>query len=67
MGTCVTTPRAQAEDSRADELWADLLARVAQGDQGALAEFYDATVRYVFGLVLKILRDHASAEEAAGQ
>ena len=65
MGTCVTTPRAQAEDSRADELWADLLARVAQGDQGALAEFYDATVRYVFGLVLKILRDHASAEEVA--
>ncbi len=63
MGTCVTAPRAQAEDSRAHELWADLLARTAQGDQGALAELYDATARYVFGLGLRILGDQPSAEE----
>ena len=43
MGIRVTAPPAQAEDSRAPELWADLIARMARGDQGALAEFYDAT------------------------
>ena len=59
----MTAPRAQTEGSRANELWADLLARVSQGDQGAVAEFYDASSRYVFGLVLRILGDRPSAEE----
>ncbi len=63
MGTCVAPPRAQADVPRAGELWAGLLARVAQGDQGAVAEFYDASSRYVFGLTLRILGDRESAEE----
>ena len=33
------------------------------GDQGALAEFYDDSSRYVFGLTLRILGDRESAEE----
>ena len=63
MGTSVAAPRAQAEGSRADKLWAELLARTARGDRRAVAEFYDVTVRNVFGLVLHTLGDYASAEE----
>jgi RNA polymerase sigma-70 factor, ECF subfamily len=44
---------------------APVMARVAQGDQGAFAEFYDATSRTVFGIVLRVLRDRAQAEEVA--
>lgn len=44
---------------------AELLARVAGGDQDAFADFYDATSRTVFGIVLSVLRDRAQAEEVA--
>ena len=40
-----------------------LMARVAEGDQQAFAEVYDATSRTVFGIVLRVLRDRAQAEE----
>jgi RNA polymerase sigma-70 factor, ECF subfamily len=43
----------------------ELLRRVAEGDQAAFAEFYDATSRTVFGIVLSVLRDRAQAEEVA--
>jgi RNA polymerase sigma-70 factor (ECF subfamily) len=41
----------------------DLLTRVAQGDQQAFAELYDRTSSRVFGLVKRLLRDHAQSEE----
>lgn len=41
----------------------DLLARVAQGDRDAFAELYDRTASRVFGLVKRLLRDHAQSEE----
>ena len=41
----------------------DLLGRVAQGDQAAFAELYDRTAPRVFGLVKRLLRDHAQSEE----
>lgn len=41
-----------------------LLSRMAVGDEDALGGFYDATNRRVFGLVLRIVRDRAAAEEA---
>ena len=41
----------------------DLLGRVAQGDQQAFAELYDRTASRVFGLVKRLLRDHAQSEE----
>lgn len=41
------------------------MARVAEGDQAAFATFYDATSRTVFGIVLRVLRDRAQAEEVA--
>lgn len=44
---------------------ADLLVKVASGDQEAFAAFYDATSRVVFGIVLNVVRDRAQAEEVA--
>jgi len=46
-----------------EQEWAGLLARIAVGDQSALAELYDASSAKVFGLAMKILGDHAAAEE----
>ncbi len=46
-----------------EQEWAGLLARIALGDQSALAELYDASSARVFGLAMKILGDHAAAEE----
>lgn len=40
-----------------------LIRRAAGGDQAALADLYDATSRYVFGLALRILQDRSTAEE----
>lgn len=42
---------------------ATLLNRSARGDQTAFAELYDATARRVHGLVLRVVRDPAQAEE----
>ena len=42
---------------------ADLLRRSARGDEPAFAALYDATSRRVFGLVLRVVRDHAMSEE----
>lgn len=40
-----------------------IMARVARGEQAAFADLYDATSRSVFGIVLRVLRDRAQAEE----
>ena len=40
-----------------------LLDRSAAGDQGAFAELYDAVAPLVFGVVTRVLRDRAQAEE----
>jgi RNA polymerase sigma-70 factor (ECF subfamily) len=44
---------------------AELMDRIATGDQAAFADFYDATSRTVYGIVLRVLRDRAQAEEVA--
>ncbi|MDX2252912.1 MAG: sigma-70 family RNA polymerase sigma factor [Nitrospira sp.] len=49
--------------SAQDQEWSQLIALTAQGDQGALATFYDRTSPQVFGLVLKILDNREAAEE----
>lgn len=46
-----------------DQEWSQLIALTAQGDQTALAAFYDRTSPQVFGLVLKILNNREAAEE----
>jgi RNA polymerase sigma-70 factor (ECF subfamily) len=55
--TSETTKAAQ------DKEWTQLIALTAQGDQTALAMFYDRTSPLVFGLVLKILNNREAAEE----
>jgi len=42
---------------------AQLLSRCARGDEQAFAALYDATSRRVHGLVLRVVRDPAQAEE----
>lgn len=59
----VKTKKRRDEDT-ASALLADLCARIARGDEPALADFYDLTRRRVFGLCLAILRDSATAEDA---
>lgn len=44
--------------------WAGLLYKIAAGDRAALGAFYDETSPLVFGLLLRITADRASAEEA---
>jgi RNA polymerase sigma-70 factor, ECF subfamily len=46
-----------------NEALALLLKRCARGDEEAFAELYDATSARVFGLVLRVVRDRAQAEE----
>lgn len=42
-----------------------LMRLVAKGDQDAFAALYDATSAFVFGIALRVCRDHARAEEVA--
>jgi RNA polymerase sigma-70 factor (ECF subfamily) len=51
-----------AWSERSQEL-AQLLARAGLGDRRAFAELYDKTSGYLFGVVLRIQRDRAVAEE----
>ena len=52
-----------AEDGSAGDLAAELLARVASGDQDAFAELYDLLSARVFGLILRIVVNRAQSEE----
>jgi hypothetical protein len=52
------TPAADPQENLAS-----LLARMADGDEAALAAFYDATVAKAYGLALRIVGTPAAAEE----
>ncbi len=52
-----------AEDGSAGDLAAELLARVASGDQDAFASLYDLLSARVFGLILRIVVNRAQSEE----
>ena len=64
MSRVVPTPRGEHSPGRhtADPL-AGLLRRSARGDQQAFAELYDAVAARVHGLVLRVVRDPAQADE----
>jgi RNA polymerase sigma-70 factor (ECF subfamily) len=55
-------PTPQTPPERRAGVESDLLLRCSRGDEQALAELYDRTSAHVFGLALRILRDHAQAE-----
>ncbi|WP_276314493.1 sigma-70 family RNA polymerase sigma factor [Streptomyces sp. Z26] len=58
------SPDLAASQEAAPDL-AELLARVARGDQDAFASVYDAVAGPVLGLVRSVLRDPAQSEEVA--
>ena len=51
------------EDGTARDAVADLLLRVADGDQSAFAELYDSLSARVFGLILRVLVNRSQSEE----
>jgi len=56
---------AAEKQSRAerDALDAGAMARILDGDDSAVAELYDRHAAFVFGVALKIVRDHDEAED----
>lgn len=56
-------PGAQAPGEPASTQLAALLRQSALGDEAAFARLYDATAARVHGLVLRVVRDRAQAEE----
>jgi len=57
------SPLDSREIKTRDDDWAALIKRVADGDQFALTALYDSTSRLVFGLILRVVGDRATAEE----
>ena len=51
------------EASGRDQDLVSLVESVAAGDQSALAALYDATNRFIYSLILRVLGDMGSAEE----
>lgn len=51
------------EDGSAGDLAADLLLRVAGGDQRAFTDLYDMLSSRVFGLILRVLVNRSQSEE----
>ena len=58
--TAFPAPRPALEASPLDPM----VARMARGDQSALAELYDATAGLLHATCVRILRDPAAAEES---
>ena len=56
-------PSGDSSPEGRDVTLADLLRRSAKGDQAAFSSLYDATAARVYGLVLRVVRDPAQAEE----
>lgn len=54
---------AEETKSAQDLEWAQLIALTAQGDQTALATFYDRSSPQVFGFIYKILNNREATEE----
>ena len=66
MGDMTRLPFAGSGEHPAEDVespLSELLRRSARGDQAAFAELYDATAARVHGLVLRVVRDPAQADE----
>ncbi|MFD6454300.1 RNA polymerase subunit sigma, partial [Nocardia sp. NPDC060220] len=58
-------PTGDRRDHAVQQQLVDLLDDVAAGDRAAFAEFYRATSPRVFGLALRVVRNHGAAEDIA--
>ncbi|MBI1349718.1 MAG: sigma-70 family RNA polymerase sigma factor [Actinomycetales bacterium] len=63
MDPSVAPSSGQAPVEGATALLTHLLARASRGDEAAFAELYDQTSARVYGLVRRVVRDPAQAEE----
>lgn len=61
--SAMTTSRPRASGAEQHVAADEALSAAASGDQHAFAVFYDATAGAVHGVVLRVLRDPAQAEE----
>jgi RNA polymerase sigma-70 factor, ECF subfamily len=59
----LSSPEHSSEHEARNQAWAALVGRVAGGEQDALTALYDATNRLIFGLLMRILGNSATAEE----
>ena len=60
-------PNAQQDFRESDEVELQaLLRRVAVRDEQALGSFYDRTLSRIYGLILRVVRNPADAEEVVG-
>lgn len=59
----VSTPLSLIEPNLRNKQLAELISQIASQDQEAMSTLYDTTNRLVYGLLLRILNDHATAEE----
>ena len=57
------SPQDSIELRARDQDLASLIRKVADGDQSGLTALYDSTSRLIFGLILRIVNDRATAEE----
>jgi RNA polymerase sigma-70 factor (ECF subfamily) len=62
--TTVPFPGSRAAAAEPPDL-GDLLRRVARGDEAAFATLYDVVSARIYGLIRRVLRDPAQAEEVA--
>lgn len=58
-----TRDRATADATLNDDALASVLIRCGRGDQAAFASLYDQLAAYVYGVVLRVVRDHSQTEE----
>lgn len=56
-------PHSASSSGESLERWSDLIGRIAGRDESALEKLYDETKDVVFGCAVRILHDHAAAEE----
>lgn len=63
MSSHVVATKRKKEAAFPDQAWAELIGRMSDGDQSALAEFYDQSNRLVFGMVMRVVNDRSAAEE----
>ncbi len=63
MDPSVVPPVGLAPVATAPDDLAALLSRASRGDEQAFAELYDGTCSRIFGLVRRVVRDPAQAEE----
>ncbi len=63
MGSELNTPSKMDDDEVVDAHLVQWLEAMSAGDEGALGDFYDATLAKVYGVAIRVLGDPALAED----